>query len=61
MWEGEREDGTLSRSEFVFDPAQDQYVCPAGKSLKQYRRNFTVPRTDSAYKGIRKYRASKRI
>jgi transposase len=61
VWDkGEREDGTLSRSEFVFDAAHDQYVCPAGKSLKQYRRNFTVPRTDSAYKGIRKYRASKR-
>lgn len=61
VWDkGEREDGTFSRSEFVFDPASDQYACPAGKSLKQYRRNFTVPRTDNAHNGVRKYRASKR-
>jgi len=59
VWDkGEREDGTFSRSEFVFDLAQDQYACPAGKMLKQYRRNFTVPRTDSARNGVRKYRAS---
>jgi hypothetical protein len=28
--------------------------------LKQYGRNFTVPRADSAYDGIRKYRASQK-
>ena len=55
-----REDGTFGRADFVFDPAQDQYTCPAGKTLKQYRRNFTVPRSDNAHDGIRKYRASKR-
>jgi len=61
VWDkGEREDGTFSRSEFVFDSAQDQYACPAGKTLKQYRRNFTVTRTDNARNGVRKYRASKR-
>ena len=61
VWDkGEREDGTFSRSEFVFDPAQAQYSCPAGKTLKQYRRNFTVPRRDNAQNGVRKYRASKR-
>ncbi len=55
-----REDGTFSRSDFIFDPEQDQYTCPAGKLLKQYRRNFSVPRTDNAHDGIRKYRAAQR-
>jgi Transposase DDE domain len=61
VWDkGTREDGTFSRTDFIFQPEQDQYTCPAGKALKQYRRNFTVPRTDNAHDGIRKYRASKR-
>jgi hypothetical protein len=55
-----RSDGTFSRSDFIFDPEQDHYICPAGKILKQYRRNFTIPRTDSASDGIRKYGASHR-
>lgn len=29
----DRNDGTLSRSDFQFDPQEDVYVCPAGKSL----------------------------
>jgi hypothetical protein len=55
---GSRADGTFSRTDFAFDPEQDQYTCPAGKLLKQYRRNFAVPRHDNAHDGIRKYRAS---
>jgi hypothetical protein len=57
---GTRADGTFSRSDFIFDPEQDQYICPAGKVLKQFRRNYAVARTDSAHDGIRKYRASQR-
>jgi hypothetical protein len=61
VWDkGMHDDGTFSRSDFVFDVERDQYTCPAGKVLKQYRRNFAVPRTDNAHDGIRKYRASKR-
>jgi hypothetical protein len=61
VWDkGNRDDGTFSRSDFIFDPDQDQYICPAGKVLQQYRRNFTVPRADSAYDGMRKYRASQK-
>jgi transposase len=61
VWDkGNRDDGTFSRSNFIFDREQDQYTCPAGKVLKQYRRNFTVPRTDNAHAGIRKYRATQR-
>ena len=55
-----REDGTFSRSDFAVGPEQDQYTCPAGKLLKQYRRNFAVPRHDSAHDGIRKYVAAQR-
>jgi transposase len=55
-----REDGTFSRADFIFDQEQDHLTCPAGKLLKQYRRNFTAPRSDNAHDGIRKYRASKR-
>lgn len=59
VWDkGDRDDGTFGRSDFAFDPSLDQYTCPAGKILKQFRRNYTVARTDSAHDGIRKYRAS---
>jgi transposase len=34
VWDkAERQDGTLSRSEFTFDAEQDRYTCPAGKLL----------------------------
>jgi transposase len=34
VWDkADRQDGTLSRSEFTFDAEQDRYTCPAGKSL----------------------------
>ena len=39
---------------------QPVQACPAGKLLMQYRRNFTVRRTDNVSGGNRKYRASKR-
>ena len=49
VWDmGNRDDGTFGRSDFIFDPEQDQYICPAGKVLKQFRRNYAVARTDSA-------------
>ena len=61
VWDkGSRDDGTFSRSDFIFDPEQDQYICPAGKVLKQFRRNYAVARADSAHDGIRKYRASQK-
>ena len=61
VWDkGDRDDGTFSRSDFIFDPEQDQYICPAGKVLKQFRRNYAVARADSAHDGIRKYRASQK-
>jgi transposase len=52
-----RTDGTLSRSDFVYDPDADHYTCPGGKRLVQYRRGFTVPRTGLTKDGVRLYRA----
>ena len=40
----ERTDGTLSRSDFAFDPERNLYVCPGGKELKKYHRAFAKPR-----------------
>jgi len=61
VWDkGDRDDRTFSRSDFIFDPEQDQYICPAGKELKQFRRNYAVARIDSAHDGVRKYRASQK-
>jgi transposase len=54
-----RKDGTFSRADFAFDPERDQYTCPGGKLLKQYRRNFTNPRSGVTRNGMRVYRASK--
>jgi hypothetical protein len=37
----ERTDGTRSRSDFEWDEANYQYICPEGHALKQYRRNYS--------------------
>jgi hypothetical protein len=40
----ERTDGTLSCSDFAFDPEGNRYVCPGGKALRKYHRLFSKPR-----------------
>jgi hypothetical protein len=51
VWDkADRQDGTLSRSEFTFDAEQDRYTCPAGKLLLTTGR----PTTDN----VMLYRAS---
>jgi transposase len=55
-----RTDGTLSRSDFVFDPEQDRYTCPEGKLLVQFHRTYETPRSGITKDGTRLYRASKR-
>ena len=37
-----RTDDTFSREDFVYDHASDTYRCPGGKTLRRYRREFTV-------------------
>ena len=53
-----RRDGTFSREDFTYDAAGDRYLCPGGKILQQYRRNFTKPRSGVTKDGTRLYRAS---
>jgi hypothetical protein len=48
---------TFGHADFIFDPVQNQFYCPAGEPLMQYRRNFTVQRSDNVSGGNRKYRA----
>ena len=55
----ERTDGTWSRSDFEWDEANDQYICPEGHALKQYRRNYSDPNRGQDTGGRKKYRALK--
>ncbi len=56
---GEGKDGHFGRSDFVFDEENDLYICPNGKELKRFRRNFKTPRTGITKSNEIKYRASK--
>jgi transposase len=60
VWDkGQQDDGTFSRSDFVFDEANDRYTCPNGKALRRFWRNYTVPRTGISQSGEIKYRSRK--
>src|SRR6266851_9345012 len=54
-----RTDGTFSREDFAYDHESDTYRCPAGKTLRHYRRRFTTPRTGVPKDNLLRYRASK--
>jgi transposase len=59
VWDkGDRNDGTFSRSDFVFDPNANAYTCPGGKNLVQYRRAYEAPRPGVDKDGLKRYRAS---
>ena len=55
----ERTDGTFSRSDFVFDPESNLYVCPGGKELRKYHRTFAKPRDGLTKDGTMIYFARK--
>ena len=55
----QRSDGTFSRDDFSYDQASDTYRCPAAKTLRRYRRPFTVPRSGPIKNNAVRYRASK--
>ena len=55
----ERTDGTFSRSDFVFDPESNLYVCPGGKELRKYHRAFAKPRDGVTKEGTMIYFARK--
>jgi hypothetical protein len=60
LWEkGERDDGTFSRSDFVFDAASNTMTCPGGKCLQQYRYQGNFERSGITKANTRIYRASK--
>jgi hypothetical protein len=54
-----RTDDTFSREDFAYDHASDTYRCPGGKTLRRYRRQFTVPRIGVMKDNSVRYRASK--
>lgn len=54
-----RTDGTWSRTDFEWDPDNNQYICPEGEPLKQFRRNYSDPNRGPTGKGVAKYQALK--
>ena len=56
----ERKDGTFSRSDFVYNPEANVYVCPGGKELKKYHRNFSKPRDGLTKDGTLLYFAARK-
>lgn len=54
-----RTDGTWSRTDFEWDPENNQYICPEGEPLKQFRRNYSDPNRKPTGKGVAKYQALK--
>ena len=38
-----RTDGTWPRKDFEWDDENNQYICPDGQALKQFRRNYSDP------------------
>ena len=55
-----RNDGTWSRADFEWDAENNQYICPEGEALKQFRRNYSDPNRGPNGKGVAKYQALKR-
>lgn len=54
-----RTNGTWSRTDFEWDAENNQYICPEGEPLKQFRRNYSDPRRAPTGKGVAKYQALK--
>lgn len=54
-----RKDGTWSRADFEWDAENNQYICPEGKALKQFRRNDSDPNRGPTGKAVAKYQALK--
>ncbi len=44
---------------FEWDAKNDQYTCPEGRALKQFRRNYSDPNRGPTGKGVAKYRCLK--
>jgi hypothetical protein len=60
VWDkSERNDGTLSRSDFIWDEAANEYRCPEGKPLKSNWRPFKKTRIHITKSNQILYRSSK--
>lgn len=57
----ERSDGTWTRADFEWGAENDQYICPEGHELKQFRRNYSDPNRGPTGKGTARYRALKEL
>jgi IS5 family transposase len=55
----DRQDGTFSRSDFIYEPEQDRYVCPAGKHLRQFHTLGRAAKAKPTRDGLLRYRARK--
>jgi hypothetical protein len=55
----QRRDGTFERADFVYDHADDSYICPGGNWLRQRRKVSREPRPFADENGLLRYRASK--
>ncbi len=56
-----RNDGTWTRADFEWDAENDQFICPEGHALKQFRRNYSDPNRGPTGKGTARYRALKEV
>jgi len=54
-----RRTDSFQRPAFRFEHKRDVYVCPGGKDLKRYNRNFAAARPGVGQDGFMRYRASK--
>ena len=54
-----RDDCLFKRYDFEWDAENDQYLCPAGKTLQRFRRNYKKPRTGITHANRIIYRAAK--
>ena len=49
------------RLDFEWDAENDQYICPEGQELKQFRRNYSDPNRGPTGKGTARYRVLKDV
>jgi transposase len=60
VWDKDnRDDGTFSREDFKYDPAEDRYICPGGKNLRRYRLAGRLAKAKPPKDGLLRYRARK--
>ncbi len=59
VFEKNRTDGSFGREDFVFDHADDSYVCPGGKRLRRYWQEGRAAKAKPPLDDIDRYRARK--